>query len=315
MKDHKNIVSGVINKELWENPQEIIRMSIWLCSEVYLVKLSNKDVIVRLNKDKIPFLWFERNVKVFKQNNIKIPEIIAKDYSENSFGYYYQILSKIEWEDIDRIINELSNKELKNIAKDLSKIIKSLSNIPTNWKFWFFYDNDSDLLNTWTECMKEWINTIKERWTKTWVLDNDLLNQFTKIMNKYTPYFDSVSSIFYFDDMSSKNVMIHNGTFKWLVDIDWVVYWDHLEAIGRIKASWYWTNYWEYYTNAIMDSLELNKKQREIVVLYAYYNRVYWLCENGIKFNDNTSGVVNWDKADENKKIVNELFFELNNFK
>ena len=115
--------------------------------------------------------------------------------------------------------------------------------------------------------------------------------------------------------MSSKNVMIHNGTFKWLVDIDWVVYWDYLEAIGRIKASWYWTSYWEFYTNAIMDFLKLDSKQKKIVIFYAYYNRVHWLCENGIKFNDNTSEVIDWDKVNENKRIINDIYVELSNFK
>jgi len=64
-----------------------------------------------------------------------------------------------------------------------------------------------------------------------------------------------------------------------------------------------------------MDFLKLDSKQKKIVIFYAYYNRVHWLCENGIKFNDNTSEVIDWDKVNENKRIINDIYVELSNFK
>ena len=55
----------------------------------------------------------------------------------------------------------------------------------------------------------------------------------------------------------SKNVLIDNGKFSGLVDIDTIVYGDPLEAVGSIKASWFGTHYCEVYTKAIEDEIRL----------------------------------------------------------
>ncbi len=55
-----------------------------------------------------------------------------------------------------------------------------------------------------------------------------------------------------------------------------------MEAIGRIKLSWYGTSYGELYSTAVMDELERNQEQRELAAMYALLNQISWACENGI---------------------------------
>ena len=67
--------------------------------------------------------------------------------------------------------------------------------------------------------------------------------------------------------------MIHEGRFAGLVDLDSLAQGDPLEAIGRIKASWYGTHHGRVYADAVMDAQNLSHEQRNLVTLYALLNR------------------------------------------
>lgn len=221
------------------------------------------------------------------------------------------MLSKLPGTDITNVIDTLSDDELTAIAREISHIFKQLREIPNNGRFGDKLGDDSKLLESWTDCMEELVNNAKERGLQTGVMDGDLESLLNEVFDRYRDYFNHVEATTYFDDMSSKNVMVHEGEFSGLVDLDALAQGDPLETIGRIKASWYGTRHGEAYTNAVMDAEVLSPEQRKIVTVYALLNRISWSCENGIQFNQNTSGTVDWDKAETDKRIVKELAEEL----
>ncbi|OGT42175.1 MAG: hypothetical protein A3F42_02650 [Gammaproteobacteria bacterium RIFCSPHIGHO2_12_FULL_37_34] len=105
--------------------------------------------------------------------------------------------------------------------------------------------------------------------------------------------------------------MVKDGVFSGLVDLDGLTQGDPLEAIGRIKLSWYGTHHGEIYTNAVMNELELSEKERQLVLVYALLNKISWTCENGIQFNQNTMAVVDKEKEKIDKKMIKAIAAEL----
>ena len=118
-------------------------------------------------------------------------------------------------------------------------------------------------------------------------------------------------SIFYYDDINSKNVLVKDEQFVGIVDLDEVAYGDPLEAVGRIKASWFGTHRGEVYTSAIERGLQLGEAQREIVTVYALLHRICWLSEKGIQWNQNTSAEIDPKAAELDKRAVEALRAEI----
>ena len=137
------------------------------------------------------------------------------------------------------------------------------------------------------------------------------LELFEKIIATFSDYFNTSPSQFYFDDMSSKNVLIHLGKFNGLVDLDGVSYGDYLEWIGRIKGSWYGTDYGNYYAHAVMDNLDLNEQQRKIVCMWAILNKIQWQSEIWVQFNQNTSPIIDAERVEKGNKTIEALMQEL----
>jgi putative ABC transport system ATP-binding protein len=155
------------------------------------------------------------------------------------------------------------------------------------------------------------IRVVKGWGTKTGVLDRQLSEALDRVFSEYKPYFDRIRPYTYYGDIARKNVMVHEGRFSGLVDLDALAQGDPLEAIGRIKASWYGTHHGEVYSRAVMDALGLPEPQRRIVTMYALLNRVFWALENGVRFNQNTSSTVDREREARDKHAIAQLYAEL----
>ncbi len=226
--------------------------------------------------------------------------------------FSYQIQNKIEGKDLGNVIETLTDEQLRKLAKEIAVIFQKVKTIPANNQFGVIWGGgDNELSDTWTERMKIWIEESIERGKKTGVMDSQMSLIAENLYVEYKSYFDSVKPVTYYGDICSKNVMINHGVFNGLVDLDGLTQGDPLEAIGRIKLSWYGTHHGKVYTDAIMDQLELNETERKRVTMYALLNKISWTCENGVQFNLNTQPIVDKEKEKNDKKIINEIMTEL----
>lgn len=159
--------------------------------------------------------------------------------------------------------------------------------------------------------MEIWVEESKQRGLSTGVMNNEIAEIAENLYKSYQSYFSSIKPTTYYGDICSKNIMISNGVFSGLVDLDGLTQGDPLEAIGRIKLSWYGTRHGDIYSTAIMDELGLNQEQRHLATMYALLNKISWACENGIQFNQNTKAKVDEDKKRRDHLIIKKLASDL----
>lgn len=311
-QSHEQMIKIVIISCLGYVPKFVRRIAIGICNEVYDVGLENKEVIVRLSHHDRFLMGSHDHIPKLKAMGIKVPDILVEDYSKTEIPLAYQIQSKIEGQDLGEVIETLSYKQLRELAKEIAAIFNKLKTIPTNDKFGVIWGGgDNDVSDTWTERMRIWVDESSKRGRKTGVMDESMSILAEDLYSTYKSYFDSVKAVTYYGDISSKNVMIHNGVFSGLVDLDGLTQGDSLEAVGRIKLSWYGTHYGEIYTNAVMNEMGLNENQRKLVTMYALLNKISWTCENGIQFNQNTQPIVDREKEQADKAIIKVIAAEM----
>lgn len=306
------MIETVVFSHFKELPKFIRRITIGISNEVYEVGLRSQVVIARLSPYDKYLRGSHDHIPKFKALGIKVPEILVEDYSKRDIPLAYQIQSKIEGYDLGEVIEALSDDELKALGKEVASIFKKVSTLPSSDKFGLIWGGgEEEVSDSWTERMKIWLEESKERGLKTGVMDSEMKAIGEGLYGRYKAYFDSVKPITYYGDISSKNIMIQNGVFNGLVDLDGLTQGDPLEAIGRIQIAWYGTRYGELYTRAIMDELGLDQVQREVVLMYALLNKIAESAENGIQFNENTRDEVNWEKAKACKAVIKRVAGEL----
>jgi len=309
---HFDIVNSIIMFCFQQIPASIQRIKTGISNEVYVVALKEKEIIIRMNLEKKYLMGSHDHIPKLKHLGIHVPTILAEDYEKAQFPFAYQIQSKIEGQDLGDVIHTLTESQLIVLATEIASIFEKIKTIPANHQFGLVWGGgDNDLSDSWTQRMKIWIDESIMRGKKTGIMDNDLINLANKLYEENKAYFDSVTPITYFGDMCSKNVMIQNGVLKGLVDLDGLTQGDPLEAIGRIKLSWYGTSYGKLYTDTVMNALHLENDARKRVTVYALINQISWMCENGIQFNLNTNTKVNKMKMEKDKALIKAIMAEL----
>jgi len=311
MHDHDEAIAWISQKHFGIRPGRITRMGNGICNEVYAVEMDGREVIVRLKAEARYMFGSHNHIPIFRSKGISVPEILAEDYSNTLVPFAYQVLSKIEGRDIMDVIQTLSDDQFRAIAGEISNVFDQLRDVPNNGKFGVLWGDGDDLVDTWTADIARMTGVVIAWGSRTGVFDTKLEHILTRINSEYKTYFEGVPPVTYFGDICAKNVMVHNGRFAGLVDLDSLAQGDPLEAIGRIKASWYGTHYGRVYADAVMDAQELTAEQRKLVTMYALLNRTYWTCENGIQFNQNTGTTVDRVREKQDKAVVGSLFNEL----
>ncbi|WP_131774985.1 phosphotransferase family protein [Legionella anisa] len=310
-QSHRNMINIIIEHHFEELPKKIRRSPIGICNEVYYVDLDSRSVIVRLSNAVKYLRGSEVHIPEFKALDIKVPDILASDYSKKIIPLCYQIQSKIQGKDLGVVIESLNQNQLSKLAGEIATIIRKVKTLPVTKQFGLIWGGDNDVSDSWSERMDLWIQESIMRGRSTGVMDQQIEQIASKLYTQYKSYFDRVEPIMYYGDMSSKNVMVHRGIFSGLVDLDGLTQGDPLEALGRIKLSWYGTSHGEFYFKALVKELDLTQTELQYVTVYALLNQCSWMCENGIQFNQNTKPVVDEEKIKRDKDIVLQLASEL----
>lgn len=271
----KNEIAQIIRKEFCSEPGRIVKMGNGICNEVYLVEAGEREVVVRLNTAERFLLGSHNHIPIFQSKGIRVPDILAEDYSKTVLPYAWQVLTRIEGRDITDVIETLTDGQLRAIAAEISNVFRQLRTVPNNGKYGVLWGDGRELVDSWTAYIEHMTQVVLGWGASTGVLDKNLEHILTWINAEYKGYFETVAPVTYYGDICAKNVMIHEGRFSGLVDLDALAQGDPLEAVGRIKASWYGTHYGRVYTDAVMDDQELDAGQREIVTMYALLNRSF----------------------------------------
>lgn len=290
----------------------IERLRTGICNEVFAVTSEGSDYIVRMNKDVTEMRGSSLFIPKFAALGITVPHIIAAEYDASKIGFGYQILERLPGTDLGNIIKTLKEEELVAVAGAVADIFRKLRALPTDGTYGSVTDDRGGKLTNWKEWIDDGLQTAAARAKETGFADQiaHLAEPVHSIIRRYDAYFKTAPSVTYYDDIAGKNVLVDHGRFSGLVDLDALAYGDWLEAVGGIRANWYGTDYGQTYTNAVMNALELTEEQRTMVRVYSLHHRYVWMCENGMKFNENTTGIIDQERAKRDEEVVRRLIQE-----
>lgn len=304
-------VRNISNKHIGE-ATTIERLRTGICNEVFAVSVGDAEYIVRINKNVAEMHGSSVFIPKLAELGIVVPRIIAEDYDVARMGFGYQILERLPGTDLGNVVEILSDEQLEKVAKSVADIFVKLRVLPTDGSYGLVMDEHGGKFSNWKEWVDDDLQTAEARGKETGFIDQvfHLREPVLNIIRRYDEYFKMVPSVAYYGDIAGKNVLVDNGAFSGLVDLDALAYGDWLEAVGRIRASWYGTSYGETYTNAVIEALNLTNEQRAVVRMYTLHHRYVWMCENGVKFNENTTGIIDQEKAARDMDIVERLIQE-----
>ena len=265
-------------KCLAEQPKNIIRCTVGHGNYVYIVELADRKVVVRCSEEtgayKDTIYWLEKLETI----DIPVPRVLGKGIFE---GYEYLILTYFEGQDIGLVYTELTAEDKREIAKSVVEIQNKVSalrleNIPVDWSWKASFVDDM-------------LIRAKER-----IIANDCyfepekVDRLMEVAKKpeLAKYFETIRPIAYLDDISTKNLLIHEGRLTGVIDIDWMGVGDKLTYVAMTKMALLNMGCDTDYVTYLLGEMHLTEIEKRAFTFYTLLFCVDFMGERGMWFMD-----------------------------
>lgn len=283
----EKMISRICMQCFSQNPELIERCAVGQGNYVYIAKCAGVKYVVRCSAEQNAYqdtiYWLEKLAPL----DIPIPKVIAKGKFDE---YEYLILTYFEGEDIGLIYEQLTDDDKKEIAKEIVAIqdkvaALTLENLELDW--------------SWRTTVEEMLERSRERIVKNGYFDAGKVDRLWELMEPLEDYFASIKPVAYLDDVSTKNLLIHNGRISGIVDIDWMGIGDKLTYVALTNMALLNMECDTDYVKYILEEMQLNDVEKKAFLFYTLVFCVDFMGERGMQFMDKTIEV--------NEQIIDRL--------
>jgi len=304
----KDTALKILSDELNINPIEITRFTNGYCHSVYYVKDIDNEYVLRIT-DKENGEYYYGSIKWLSKLillGIPVPKILKHGQFNDVF---YTLISYIRGKDLGEVYHTLNDFEKRSIAKELSIIQQKTSALP-NSKLYGYPDSEDNSFAAWIEYLKSLINRSYTRIKQNNIFDVDVCDNVTEMMHSLQEYFQKVQPTPFLDDISTKNVLIHEGKLSGIVDIDEICYGDSLLVIGLTNMALLAMETDTKYIDFWLDEINADDAQRKAVTFYTLLYCTDFMGEQGMRFGNDNTVSYNQKKVELLRSIFNKLLKE-----
>jgi aminoglycoside phosphotransferase (APT) family kinase protein len=238
---------------------------------VYDVKTENDEFVIRLTKSDHrqtfagALYWYHR----LKPKGVPLPAIRWYDLNGEKYGFPVIVTDRLPGRDLEDVYTGLTTRQKESLASEIVNIQNTVATLDhaNGFGYALAYD-DPKLYATWHGVMDLYLNRIKTRNAKTRLIDEKYIGRLEELLQAAHAYIASVKPVPFLDDITTKNVIIHNGKLSGIVDVDTVCFGDPLLTLGLTHASLLAMKVDTCYTDYWASLLHLTEEQRSVVSIY-----------------------------------------------
>jgi aminoglycoside phosphotransferase len=165
---------------------------------------------------------------------VPLPELIA--HGEHR-GLPYLVLERLYGEDLACVYSRLSSSERKTIAEQVFEVQQAVATIPAPGGYGFARIPGDQLRSSWRDVVEASIARSRRRMEAVGAFDLHWADRVSRAAERFSAYFSQVPPGAFLDDVTTKNVLVHERRFSGIVDVDWVCFGDPLFTVALTRAA------------------------------------------------------------------------------
>lgn len=273
---NEDLISQLCVECFSEKPGAVKRYGTGIGNYVFYAECAGERYIVRCSDE--PGAYTDTVYWLDRLNGIQIP--VPKVIRQGMFrGYAYLILSYFEGQDIGFVYPRLTPTEKRAIAKEVVRIQErvaalELEDIGPDWSWYTF--------------IRDMLDRAEARITGNGYFDPEKVERLRGQAGWLDEYFRGIRPVAYLDDISSKNLIIHNGKISGIIDVDWMGVGDCLTYVALTNMALLNLEYDTDYVACILEEMGLDETQKKAFIFYTLLYCVDFMGERGMTFMDKT---------------------------
>ncbi len=306
----EEIVNKICNEIFQVLPTEIIRNNVGLAGYVYTVQIGNDKYVVKISDDKNLILGSTYWLNKLKDLDIPIPKVIAENTS--AFPYYF-VMTFIPGKDLGLVYSSLSRDEKKAIAKSLINYQKEIKKLPVANVFGSLnsYEDKENFFATWEENVLSDIKRAEDGIKENKIFSTEYVSKVRGLIPEFKDYFAAIKAEPFFDDATTKNVLVHEGKLSGIIDLDWITFGDQVYFLGLTTMALLSMQANLDYAEYLKEEMNLNPFQEKAVKFYVLVFCIIFMSEKGASFNQSEAAPVTEQEKNLLVKIFEKYYEEL----
>ena len=213
---------------------------------------------------------------------VPLPAVFA---SGTWSGFPYLVLERLPGDDLGVVYESLTSAEKRRIAEDVNRVQSLVASLGHGPGYGYVRLPTGPYRNSWRAVIDDSIGRSRSRIE----LANVVSTRGTRLLEQYAAnfdaYFASVRPIPFLDDMTTKNVLIHDGRLAGVVDTDWICFGDPLLTVALTETSLLSAGRDLEYVEHWCSLLALSQQQRAAIRFYVAMFCADFMSELGHHFN------------------------------
>lgn len=284
---------AIARSALGEEIDHIERFTTGLTHWVYDVALSSgREVVIRIaspdnRAELVGAVYWEERLRPLA---VPLAEILVADVDAR---FPYLILRRLPGTDLGNMYAELTIEQRAALAHAVAGLQERASRLPKASGFGYALSYDSRLEREWSNVLGASLRRGRTWIGRAGVVDLAWADRVEAKLARMTDTFDDVRPRAFLHDVTTKNVLVHEGVLSGIVDVDSMAFGDSLwnAALTRMSllALRVAMDYVDIQAAALADDTEASAER---LILYTALHGLSFLGELGQAFNRNTPPAV-----------------------
>jgi len=302
---NEEVVKKICLKEFNVLPSLIQRNYVGIGAYVYTIQLDSKKYVLKISEASELINGSTFWLKKLQSFELPIPEIVFVNIKTNP---PYFIMTYLPGQDLGLVYKTLSSDQKRTIAHAIFQCQNKLKKLPAakGYGFLHSYDDLDNMNHSWQEVIEKHIERSEQRIKENAIFSMDYIDRVRNYIPYFKDYFDSINPEPFFDDTTTKNVLIDHGEMSGIIDLDWICFGDRLYAIALTTMALLNMHADLEYVECWKDLEKLNKIQEKVLLFYILVFCIDFMSEKGMKFNKEEIAQVHKEEI-----ILLEDLFEL----
>lgn len=265
---------------------QIERCGTGIANYVFIVTTAVGKFVLRCSKTENAYGDTAALLNKLSACEIPVPAVLLEGtYGDCSF----LILSYRCGNDLGNVYCRLSGSEKRQLAKEVAAIQRKVAtiNIPADAEW------------TWNRLIDDMLDRAEQRIKRNHYFDVQKISVIKHLRPTVQGYLDRVRPIPYLDDISTKNLLVHEGRLSGIIDIDWIGLGDMLTFAALTRVALLNMELDTEYVGYLLEELCPDAMAYRAFLFYCLIFCVDFMGERGTRFLDHTIPV--------NERIIRRL--------
>ena len=213
--------------------------------------------------------WLEELAALY----IPVPRVLGHGLFE---GWACLLLTRLEGEDLGLVYPRLTREEKREIVRLVEAIQRKAAAlrvwVPPDWR--------------WQDEVTALLDRAEERIRQNGWFDPEKVTRLRRAARELEDYFSAVPPVAYLDDISSKNLLIHEGRVSGIIDVDWIGVGDRLTYAALTEMALLDLGYDTDYVTFLLEEMAPTPAQLRAFRFYTLLYCVDFMGERGMRFLD-----------------------------